>query len=229
MKTIGIITARGGSKGIPEKNKRMFAGKPLVEWTIEAALRAHMLDEIIMSTDDWDIAGIAKRCGIRVPFIRPQEFSADDTPHINVLLHALCEVGKDQYTHCCLLQPTSPLRTSDDIDGACIIAAQVPRDSVVSATKNYEYPFIVRQKLWGYHLENLPRSYLKRQNIVPRYFINGAIYVNPVKMLFDKKEIYAGKIYPYEMPKERSLQIDDEIDFELAEYLMFCRIEDEIS
>lgn len=225
MKTIGIITARSGSRGLPGKNKKIFAGKPLIEWTLEAALKAKMLDDIIVSTDDWDIAGITKRCGVRVPFIRPQELSTDDTPHINVLLHALVEVGETQFTHCCLLQPTSPLRTSNDIDEALIIAARVPRDSVFSTTLTAEYPFIVPKKIFGHALANLPHEYMRRQTIVPHHFINGAIYINPVKLLFDKKDIYTGKVYPYTMPRERAMQIDDQFDFDLAEYAMYCRLE----
>ena len=224
MKTLAIITARAGSKGLPEKNKKLFAGKPLVEWTNEAALKARMLDAIVVSTDDWDIAYIAERCGLQVPFIRPPELALDDTPHIDVVLHPLREVGGTNFTHCCLLQPTSPLRTSDDIDEACICAARNQTHSVLSVTENRDYPFIVASKLWG-GLQPPPCGYLARQKLSARYFINGAIYVNPIETLMDKKSFYAGPLMPYIMPKERALQVDDQFDFNVAEYVMYGRLE----
>lgn len=226
MKTIGIITARSGSKGLPGKNKKIFAGKPLVEWTIEAALKARMLDYVLVSTDDWDIADIAKRCGASVPFIRPVELAQDTTAHIHVVVHALREVDESNFTHCCLLQPTSPLRTCNDIDEACIIAARHNNASVVSVTENTDYPFIVGKSMLSDKIKAPPSGYLMRQVITPRYFINGAIYVNPVHYLLNDKSFYTGSLYPYRMPKERSMQIDDQFDFDVAEYVMYMRNEE---
>jgi CMP-N,N'-diacetyllegionaminic acid synthase len=224
MKTVGVITARRDSKGLPDKNKLIFAGKPLIEWTMEAALKSRMLDSIIISTDDWDIIDIAKRCGIPVPFVRPEGLARDDTPHIDVVLHALREVGGRNFTHCCLLQPTSPLRTSDDIDEACVAAARNPRYNVLSVTENREYPFIVPLRMFG-KMESPPRRYLMRQKIKTRYCINGAIFVNTINSLISKRSFYGGNLLPYIMPKERSLQIDDRFDFTIAEYAMFMRQE----
>jgi CMP-N,N'-diacetyllegionaminic acid synthase len=228
MKTIGIITARAGSKRLPGKNKKIFAGKPLVEWTIEAALRAQMLDRVLVSTDDWDIVDIAKRCGVHVPFIRPAELATDDTPHINVVIHALTEVGADNYTHCCLLQPTSPLRTEDDIDEACIRAAKYQDCSIISVTENQDYHFIMEKSLMGY-LRRPAQGYHTHKNIPVHYFINGAIYVNPIKTLFRYGDFYAKKLMSYIMPKNRSLQIDDEFDFNVAEYVMLMKLEERSS
>lgn len=230
MRVLGLITARAGSKGIKDKNKKLFAGKPLVEWTIEAALKAKMLDDVIVSTDDWDIAEIGKRCGARVPFIRPEMLAQDNTPHIDVVLHALREVGSTQYTHCCLLQPTSPLRTANDIDEALILAAKRPQHSVLSVTENREYPFIVgRGFLGSLNPPKISSSYLPRQKVRPMYHINGAIFISPIFSLQKGRSFYYGQRWPYIMPKERSYQIDDKHDFDIAEYLMYCRIEDAIS
>jgi CMP-N,N'-diacetyllegionaminic acid synthase len=227
MKIIGLITARAGSKGLPGKNKKIFANKPLVEWTIEAALKARMLDRIVVSTNDWDIVAIAKRCGVDVPFVRPDDLSQDKTPHIDVVMHALREVGIDNYTHCCLLQPTSPLRTSDDIDEACILQARNSRHSVISVTEDYHYPFIVSANMLG-GINNPPKGYLARQKIQPRYYINGALFINPVKTLKSSMSFYSGKLIPYVMPKERSLQIDDMFDFDITEYVMICSLESQL-
>jgi len=226
MRTVAIITARAGSRGVPGKNKKLFAGKPLVEWSIEAALKARMIDRVVVSTDDWDIAEIAKRCGVGVPFIRPPELARDDTPHIDVVLHALREVDETTFTHCCLLQPTSPLRIAADIDEACVAAAQNRGYSVLSVTEDRSYPFIVPRGVFG-GIEAPPKGYLMRQRIDPRYYINGAIYVNPVTTLFKRRSFYAGKLMPYTMPKGRSLQIDDRFDFDVAEYVMYVRQEQE--
>lgn len=226
MKTIGIITARAGSKGLLCKNKKVFSGKPLIEWTCEAALKAKMLDSVVVSTDDWEIAEIGKRCGCGVPFIRPAELAQDGTPHIDVVLHALREVGCDTFTHCCLLQPTSPLRTAQDIDEACILAAKHLKASVLSVTEDRDWPFVVGKALWG-GLKAPPPGYRARQGIAPRYFINGAVYVNPIPMLFEEKSFYHGRLLPYVMPKARSLQIDDQFDFDCAEYVMWTALDKE--
>lgn len=220
MKTIAIIPARAGSKGLPGKNKKYFAGKRLIEWTIEAALNAKTLNYILVSTDDWDIIEIAKRCGLAVPFLRPAELAKDVTPTIDVVIHALREVGRDDFTHCCLLQPTSPLRTSTDIDDACNIAARNPGKSVISVTENREYPFIVSRGAFGEIKSPRRRKQMRRQNIELRYHINGAIYVNPVSTLLENKSFYYGHLIPSVLPKFRSLQIDDQFDFDIAEYVM---------
>lgn len=224
MKTIGLITARAGSKGILGKNKKLFAGKPLIEWTLESAIKARMLDRVVVSTDDWEIADIAKRCGAEVPFIRPEALALDDTPHIEVILHALREVGDTTLTHCCLLQPTSPLRNSNDIDEACIIAAKNPKDSVISVEENREYPFIFHTNGSG-ELVHPTRGYTRRQAIRPRYHVNGAIFVTPIQQLVKTNSVYTTPTLPYIMPKERSMQIDDQFDFDVAEYLMYGILE----
>lgn len=225
MKILGLITARAGSQGIPKKNKKLFAGKPLIEWTIEAALKAKMIDEVVISTDDWDIAELGIRCGAQVPFLRPDYLAEDDTPHIEVIKHALREVGPETFTHCCLLQPTSPLRSSNDIEEACILAAKNCRASVVSVDLNKEYPFILKATpLKG--MEEPPKTYLRRQEIVPKCHVNGAIFIAPVDRLLKKNTVYIKPILPYVMPKNRSIQIDDQIDFDIAEFIMYGLLED---
>jgi CMP-N-acetylneuraminic acid synthetase len=227
MKTIGIITARGGSKGIPGKNIKLFAGKPLIAWTIEAARSAYMLDYVIVSTDSHEIAAVARQYKADVPFIRPGYLAKDDTPHIDVILHALDEIGYDRFTHCCLLQPTSPLRTSDDIDEACILASKRKSKTVVSVSENRQYPLILPSAVFGYLIRprHLKQRYLPRQAILPRSFINGAIYVNTIEQLLKKRSVYSWLMCGYPMPLERSMQIDTQLDFDIAEYLMIKTID----
>src|ERR1043166_8417625 len=123
MRVLAIITARGGSKGIPRKNIRLLAGKPLLQYTAEAALAAKQLERVILSTEDEEIAQVGKICGLEVPFLRPPELARDDTPTLPVLQHAVNALEKTgaRFDAICLLQPTAPLRQSNDID-ACMIS-----------------------------------------------------------------------------------------------------------
>lgn len=219
-KVVAIITARGGSKGLPGKNIRSFAGKPLIAWSILAAKKALLIEDIIVSTDDLHISEIATQYGARVPRLRNYKFAQDDSPHIDSVLEALSWVGKE-YTHCCLLQPTSPLRYPADIDNACSIALTKNVNSVVSVTETIKHPFIVKNKILNRLL--CPAAlvgYLPRQKIQPGYFVNGAIYVNKIKHLKRARSFYDTLMAYYTMPEERSFQIDSLFDFELAEYIM---------
>ena len=144
MKTLGLITARGGSKGIPRKNVRMLAGKPLIAWTIEAALHAGVLDAVVVSTDDEEIAAVAREAGAEVPFIRPPELAKDSTPGLDPVLHALDALPS--YDAVLLLQPTSPLRSPDDIRACLRLAAESVAASVVSVCEPQAHPF------WTYRL-----------------------------------------------------------------------------
>src|SRR5207248_3052879 len=121
FRVLGLITARRGSKGLPLKNIRLLRGKPLLQYTAEAALKSRRLSEVILSTEDDEIARIGERCGLKVPFLRPEELARDDTPTLPVVKHAVkwLEDRGDRYDAICLLQPTNPLRRAEDIDG-CI-------------------------------------------------------------------------------------------------------------
>lgn len=222
---LGLITARGGSKGIPNKNIKRFAGESLIYWTIKAAKESLVLDDVIVSTDSETIAGIALRCGAKVPKLRNPEFAKDDSPHIDCVIEALSWV--EGFKYCCLLQPTSPLRTAFDIDSACTTALWCRNDSLVSVTENFDYKFVARKSLLGNFIKTpVSSKYTPRQKITPRYFINGAIYVNTVEHLIRKKSFYDKKMGFYVMKPENAMQIDDQLDFGIAEYLMLRRIDD---
>src|SRR5712691_3013598 len=134
IRVLGLIPARGGSKGVPRKNICMVAGKPFLQYTAEAALGALRLDRIVLSTEDDEIAEVGRRCGAEVPFLRPASLAQDTTPMLPVVQHAIrmLEAAGDHFDAVCLLQPTNPLRRASDIDDAIDLLERTQADSVIS-------------------------------------------------------------------------------------------------
>jgi CMP-N,N'-diacetyllegionaminic acid synthase len=148
---LGIIPARGGSKGIPRKNLIIFGGKPLMAWTIEAGLQSHYIDRLILSSEDEEIIAVAREWGCEVPFIRPAELSRDDTPGIEPVIHAI-KTLKTSYDYIILLQPTSPLRSAEDIDDCINYCIQAKAVSCVSVTVAQPSPY------WMYTLDQQKKT-----------------------------------------------------------------------
>ncbi|QXE00951.1 cytidylyltransferase domain-containing protein [Terribacillus sp. DMT04] len=220
-KVLGIIPARGGSKGIKKKNIKLLNGKPLITWTIESARRSAFLDKVIVSSDDEEIMDISKKFGAEVPFKRPTNLAQDDTPGIDPILHAL-ENFKD-YEYVVLLQPTSPLRRSEDIDNAIKLCITNNATSCISVVEN-STPF-----QWIYKMNNDSRltnlfnnEYFpyQRQKAETTYVLNGAVYVVVSKSLIEHKSFIQNDTVAYVMPKERSVDIDDLNDFYYCDYLL---------
>ena len=134
FRVLGLIPARGGSKGVPRKNIKLLCGKPLLEYTAQAALASRLLSRVILSTEDEEIAEAGRRCGLEVPFLRPQELAADDTPMLPVIEHAVrwVEERGERFDAICLLQPTNPLRRAEEIDGCIELLIGTGADSVVT-------------------------------------------------------------------------------------------------
>ena len=219
---VGIIPARGGSKGIPKKNIKSLNGKPLICYTIEEALKSKYIDKLIVSTDDKGIAKISEICGAEV-LERPIEFALDDTPTIDVIFHAIDAMKDDLVPDIIvLLQPTSPLRNGDDIDAALEMFMKTDCDSVISMCEVKHSPY------WCFRYEDdklnplFGDEYLKmrRQDLPVVYRPNGAIFISSIANLYRNNSFYCDKIVPYIMPPERSIDIDEEIDFKLAELLI---------
>ena len=217
---IAIITARGGSKGLPRKNVLPFCGKPLIAHTIEAAKNSSAIDRIIVSTDDEEIADISREFGAEVPFMRPAELASDTASSRDVILHTLLflEAEGRPVDAFCLLQPTSPLRTSADIDGAYRIFQEKNADSVLSITP-YDHPV-----QWAVELQNngILRSsgYGKagrRQDLIEYYRPNGAVYMFRTEFFKNSVGYVGVNSYGYIMPPERSVDIDTQLDFVVAE------------
>jgi N,N'-diacetyllegionaminate synthase len=221
-KVLAVITARGGSKGIPGKNTIPLAGKPLIAWTIEAALRSRAGLRVIVSTDDEEIARVARERGAEVPFLRPSELAGDASPHIPVLTHAVNWVeSHEKYRPdwVLLLQPTSPMRTADDIDAALRLAEEKQADSVIGVAPA-KHPCFLMQLTSDGRLEDYmprPEGYLPRQRVPPVYAANGAIYLVRRDVLLEKETLYTDRTFAYLMPPERSLDIDTPAELRVAE------------
>ncbi len=220
MKTLGLIPARGGSKGIPRKNIKPIAGKPLIVWTIEAALRSSLHDAVVVSTDDPEIAEVARRAGAQVPFMRPSALAQDQTPGLDPVLHALAQLP--QYDSVLLLQPTSPLRTTEDIDAGLCLVAQRQTTSMVSVCEPDSHPY------WTYLLsedQSLERlinvvPVARRQDLPPAFAINGAMYFADANWLRRSLSFVDTETLAYVMPKERSIDLDTPLDWKFAELLL---------
>ena len=211
---LGLIPARGGSKGVPRKNIRMAAGKPLIAWTIEEALKSQYIDRVILSSEDPEIMEVASHCGCEVPFQRPMELANDDTPGVAPVLHALSQLP--EYTYVTLLQPTSPCRTVEDIDGCIERCEAAGAKACVSIVKCQEHPFLIFTKDQGSILHRLlpeAGNYHRRQDYPECFLLNGAVYVAQCKWLQSSRTFLSGETVGFEMPPERSLDIDTEEDF----------------
>lgn len=223
MKTLGLIPARGGSKGILRKNVRQIAGKPLIAWTIEAALASPQLDAVLVSTDDDEIAEVARHAGALVPFMRPPHLATDEAPGIAPVLHALREMP--EYEAVLLLQPTSPMRTPDDIEGLLTYAAKTNAPSVVSVCEPDSHP------RWIYTLESDQTlkplfdkdATARRQDLPPVFTLNGAMYFAQTRWLQRRRTFIGTETLGYVMPAERSIDIDTPLDWRIAEFLLADR------
>ncbi len=225
MKVLGIIIARGGSKGIPGKNIKNLAGKPLISYTIEAGLKSKLISKLILSTDDEGIAKIARKYGVSVPFIRPEKLSKDDTPGLPVITHAvkyMKEENNYQPDVIVVLQPTSPLRRSDHIDEALKIFLDYKTDSVVSVTKapHNANPYSIMSVNKDGSIKQF-QKYNELGNLRQKkpvfYCRNGAIYACTYKCLIENETLYGNLTIPYFMEKKDSFDIDDEIDWKIME------------
>lgn len=223
---ISLIMARGGSKGIPNKNIKRLLDRPLIVYTIEAAKKAKSVEKIILSTDDEKIAEIAKNLEVEVPFMRPGELATDNALAIDNYIYTIERLNTEYGENCkefVSLQPTSPLRTAEDIDNAIDIFYEKKADSVISVCEAFHPP------LWVKEIDDqgILRSYFpfdvgnkNRQELKKAYVPNGAVFVFKFSLLKEKYTYYSEKTYPYVMPKERSIDIDSEFDFDFAEYLI---------
>ncbi len=220
---IAIIPARGGSKGLPGKNIKDLNGKPLIAYTIEAALKSKCIDDIILSTDDENIQFIATEYGARSPFLRPPELATDDALATDTYIYTIEtmeEMTNTAIEDFMVLQPTSPLRTAQDIDSAYQLFRNHNADSVISYTEE------VHPITWHKYLEEDGRilnifddKMVNRQALRKSYYPNGAIYIFKTSLI-RKRQFYTHNSFAYLMPRERAVDIDMIDDFKFAEYLM---------
>lgn len=226
MNILGIITARGGSKGVPNKNLELVAGKPLIAWTVATAIASRRLTRTIVSTDSQQIASAAQKHGGCVPFLRPPELAQDRTPHAPVIQHAINWVRTyDKFApdYIVILQPTSPFRLPEDIDNAVEIAVTKKANSVISLCHSHRPPWWAKTiSEDGRVFSLLPQTQQPglRQEMPPAFMPNGAVYVVDVPYFMQTGVIVGDNSYAYLMPENRSLDIDTEWDLQLARLIM---------
>jgi N-acylneuraminate cytidylyltransferase len=232
MKVLAIIQARGGSKGVPGKNIKLLAGKPLIAWTIEAAKNAKTVNRVIVSTDDQGIADVAKSFGAEVPFLRPAEFATDNAKSLGLLRHALDWFrGKENYIPDIVVQlkPTNPLRTAEHIDACIASFLESPDiDSLITVTKSPAHPL----KTWKFNNELLTpfvpeevygikeAAKQPRQSLPEAFVQNSCVHVISPSTILEKNSSIGRKVKGFVMEREDSMNIDTAFDFEVAELLM---------
>jgi CMP-N,N'-diacetyllegionaminic acid synthase len=216
---VAVIPARGGSKGIPRKNVRLFQGRPLIAWVIEAALESKVFDDVMVSTDDEEIGLIAQHFGATVPFLRPQELSTDSALTIDVLRHLFQRFP--HYEYGTLLQPTSPLTTCEDILRSVELMKELQSSSMVSVVETKQHPQLLFVRGNNLRLQPLSTDTLvdRRQDRPKTYALNGAMYNFETSWLMRNGAFIGEETVAYEMPRERSVDIDDEFDWQLANWL----------
>lgn len=217
MNIFAVIPARAGSKGLPGKNTLSLGGKPLIAWTIQAALASSRIARTIVSSEDDGILSIARDWGAETPFVRPMELAEDETSGIDVVLHACHEMQGFDYV--VLLQPTSPLRNTQDIDAAIDLCIQNDAPACVSLTPSDKSPY------WMYCVDDsrhlipvLPMDQrpTRRQALPQAYALNGAVYVAKIDWLMKTRSFLTEETLAYLMPRERSVDIDTAMDFKIA-------------
>lgn len=224
---LGIVPARGGSKGVPRKNIRPMLGRPLIAYTIAAALQARSIDRVVVSTDDAEIAAVARCCGAEVPFLRPAEFSTDTASSLSVVRHAISWLAiNEQYRPeaVVILPPTSPLRTVEDIDGTVELFRNSYRDSAVTVVPVQDHPFFIFSRSEHGEMEELIRmdeKPLRRQEL-PEFFTHSqAVIVSRTDYLDrcgDKDPIFNFRsLAGYPVDRDNAMDIDTPSDFGLVE------------
>lgn len=237
-KILGIIPARGGSKSIPRKNIKPFAGKPLIAWSIAAAINSGIVDRVIVTTDDEEIASIAKEYGAEIPFMRPKELAEDTTPTLPVLQHAVRHLKETEGyypEYVLLLEPTSPGRRSFHLTDAVEILQKTGADSVVAlgTVPGHHSPF------WQFHVKEdnsielftggrITDIIRRRQDLPKTYFRNGAFYLFRTDLLFaPEPSLYGEDVRGYPMEPRYSIDIDTHEDWVIGEALLTALIKEE--
>ncbi|MEK9627538.1 MAG: acylneuraminate cytidylyltransferase family protein [Nitrospinota bacterium] len=224
-KVLCIIPARSGSKAIPQKNIKILCGKPLIAYSIEQALKIDSIDRTIVSTDDKEIAKISNRFGAETPFIRPSHLAQDDSSTLDVLLHTMewCQSNENKtYDIILLLHANAPLRNLNDIQKCLEILVKKSADNVFSVTPASNNPYfnMVEQTDNGGVSLVKKGNFSNRQSAPPVYDMNSSIYTWWAETLMEKKAIFMPKTKIHVMPRERSIDIDEPLDFRIAEMIM---------
>lgn len=227
VNVLGVIPARGGSKGVPRKNARLLCGKPLLTYTAESALASRRLARVILSTDDEEIALIGKHCGLEVPFTRPAELSADETPMLPVVQHAMrwIEEHGENFDAVCLLQPTNPLRRAADIDGCIDLLEQSGSDSVFTVLRvpheHHPHWVYLQDESGALRLSNgTSEPVSRRQDLPAAFHREGSVYVTLRDVLMEQNSLYGKISRGYVLASSTSVNIDGPEDWKAAERMI---------
>jgi CMP-N,N'-diacetyllegionaminic acid synthase len=227
MRVLGVVPAREGSKGVPGKNIRLLCGKPLLQYTAEAALGSRLLSRVVLTTDSEEIARVGKCLGLEVPFLRPKELAEDDSPTLPVVQHAVewLENQGERFDAVCLLQPTNPFRRSEDIDACIELLESSGADAVVTVLPvphEHNPHWVYFQNSSGFlHLstgEDTPIS--QRQELPPAYHRDGSVYVTRRDVLIEGNSLYGKRLSGYRVNPDLCVNIDAERDWERATTLL---------
>jgi CMP-N-acetylneuraminic acid synthetase len=227
MRVVGLVPARGGSKGIPRKNARPLAGRPLLAYTAEAAAGARRLARVILTTEDAELAELGRALGLEVPFLRPAELARDETPMLPVVQHALrwLEAHGERADAVCLLQPTHPLRRSEDVDACIALLEESGADAVVTVlpvppefNPHWVYFRSASGELALATGEAAPVP--RRQELPPAFCREGSVYVTRRDVVLEGGSLYGRRLLGLPVPRERSVNLDTPEDWRRAETLL---------
>jgi len=230
---VGFIFARGGSQGVPGKNIRLLAGKPLVAYAIETAFQSQFIDRVVVSTDDEKIAQVAQDFGAEVPFVRPKELAQNNSPEWLAWQHAIRTL-KEQDNSLALdvfvsIPPTAPLRATEDVDNAIQTFLESDADIVITAKKAGRHPSFNMITLDELNCAKLvmplDTQIIRRQDAPPVYDMTTVVYVASPKFIMESKAFFEGRVKAVIIPEERALDIDTELDFKFAEFLIANRMQ----
>ena len=217
---LAVIAARGGSKGLRRKNLREAGGKPLIAWSIEAGRGSRYIDRLILSSDDDEIMAVAREWECEVPFRRPEHLAGDGARIEDALIHALDTID-DDFDYLVLLQATSPLRTSSDIDACLESCLESGAPTLISVSEAGKSPY------WMYSLDAdgrmqplLEGRYSRRQDLPAAYAVNGAVYVAEIGWFRRNTTFVSAETRAYVMPAERSVDVDSEIDILIVQAIL---------
>ena len=226
MKVLCTICARKGSKGVPNKNVKEILGKPLIAFSIEQALESNLFDKIVVSTDSEEIKKIAKKYGAKCWFSRPAELCEDNSAKIPAIQHALQESEKKfncKFDQIIDLDVTSPLRNVEDIKKAYKIFLKDGLDNLITGTKSRRNPYFNMIEIKNGKVElskKLKNTFASRQQLPQVYDMNASIYIWSRDFLIKEDSLFSGKLGFFEMPEDRSIDIDTQLDFEIVQMIM---------
>jgi CMP-N-acetylneuraminic acid synthetase len=227
LKILAVIPARGGSKSVTRKNVANIAGKPLLAYTIEEALKVLAILDLVVSTDDQEIAGVARALGAQVPFMRPAELATDHAQSAPVLRHCLLEMEAQRglrYDAVLMLQPTTPLRQASHIEASINMLSTHDCDSVVSVVSvGGHHPFRMKRLVDNRLINFIDQGFedmRPRQILPPVYIRNGAVYLSRRHVVAEQEQVVGSKCLGFEMSAVESINIDDQLDFKMAEIFL---------